>query len=371
VAERLFLHLGTPKSGTTFLQSVWWANRGGLLAQGLLLPGAGVREHYWASCAVRGPQQLRHIPPEGIGAWERVLDAAGSHDGDVLISHELFSPAPDDRVDPAMERLAAVADEVHLLLTARDLVRQIPAEWQQRTKHGRSQTYADFLGMIQRDESVNFWRVQDVAGVLDRWGQGLPPGRVHLVVQPPPGGPRSFLWDRTCEVLGVDGTGMAERATRSNESLGLVQVETLRRLAAELDEGEGLPKSTQRLLKDFVAETILRDQEGEKIVVPPEAYPWVVERAAEMVEQLGTRGYHVVGDLAHLVPSPEPVPGRSPSEVDDSEISASALGALAEFVRHEEARRRRERQAVAASRVTRVRRRLGRVRRAVRRRVGR
>ena len=133
MARRLFLHVGTPKSGTTFLQSVWWANRAPLLDQGLLLPGGGVHEHYWASCAVRGPQQLKNVPAAGrrcLGAHSRrVREFAG----DVLISHELFSPAGADRAADALRRLDQVADEVHVVLTARDLLRQIPAEWQQRT----------------------------------------------------------------------------------------------------------------------------------------------------------------------------------------------------------------------------------------------
>ena len=371
MAGRVFLHVGTPKSGTTFLQSVWWANREPLLEQGLLLPGWGVNHHYWASCVVRGGRQLDNIPETGRTAWEELLAEVAAHDGDALISHELFSPAPPERSVAALRRLEEVAAEVHVVLTARDLVRQIPAEWQQRTKHGRSQTYADFLDEIRTDESSNFWRVQDVAKVLHRWGTGIPPERVHLVVLPPPGGPKSFLWDRLCELTGVDGTGMAERATRSNESLGLVEVETLRRLAGTMQE-DGLPKSTRRLLKDFVAEQILRTAAPEKIVVPADAYPWVVERAERMVKEIDGQGYDVVGDLTGLVPSAEPVPGRPPADVTDREVADAAVAALARFVRHEEqGRRRRRRNAQPASLPSRVRRALGRRWADVRARAGR
>ena len=371
MARRLFLHVGTPKSGTTFLQSVWWANRAPLLDQGLLLPGDGVHEHYWASCAVRGPQQLKNIPAAGVGAWGRILDAAGEFAGDVLISHELFSPAGADRAADALRRLDQVADEVHVVLTARDLLRQIPAEWQQRTKHGRRQTLDEFLAMIQTDESVNFWRVQDVAGVLGRWSQGIPDDRVHLVVLPPPGGPRSFLWDRTCAVLGVDGAGMAERAPRANESLGLAEIETFRRMNLELAE-TGIAKSTERLLKDFVAEQIFRSSDPEKIVVPEELHPWVSSRAQAMVDELQTHGYDVVGELTDLLPVAAPVAGRRAADVSDSEVAQAAVRALARFVGHEE--RSRRAQAVARRRAqerdaARLRSRLGLLRRRIVRRV--
>jgi len=39
VAERVFLHVGAPKSGTTFLQTVMWENREGLAERGVLIPG--------------------------------------------------------------------------------------------------------------------------------------------------------------------------------------------------------------------------------------------------------------------------------------------------------------------------------------------
>ncbi len=39
MANRIFLHIGAPKSGTTYLQTVLWANRENLRRQGLLMPG--------------------------------------------------------------------------------------------------------------------------------------------------------------------------------------------------------------------------------------------------------------------------------------------------------------------------------------------
>lgn len=341
MASRVFLHVGTPKSGTTFLQSVWWANKDALAAQGLLLPGKGVNTHYWASCVVRGGAQLEHLPPAGPGAWRRMLARVGEWEGDALISHELFSAADPAASAQALRDLEGVAQEVHVLLTARDLVRQVPAEWQQRTKHGRSQTLDEFIEKIRTDPSMNFWRVQDVAGVLDRWTQGIPADRVHLIVLPPPGGPSSFLWDEVCRLTGIDGTGMSERADRRNESLGLAEAETMRRLSGLLNE-DGLSKSTERMLKSWFAEKILRASDPEKIALPATAYPWIRERSEQLVAELSERGYDVVGDLAHLIPEAPPA-SRGFEELGEDEVAAVAIRALARFVEHEEAARERER----------------------------
>ncbi len=340
MAERVFLHVGTPKSGTTFLQAVWWANRDALREQGLLLPGPSVQEHFHASCVVRGNRRLLStIPPAGRGAWDRVLEASAAWDHDVLISHELFSPAAPERAAAALEQLRATAAEVHVLLTARDLARQLPAEWQQRTKHGRAQGFRDFLTSVQDGSASTFWQVQDVPAVLDRWGAGVAPQHQHLVVLPGPGGPRTWLWDAVCGLTGVDGTGMSAPDTSGNESLGLVQAETMRRVSRRLGE-DGLDKSTERLLKGFFAEEVLRSPQPERIVLPADVWPWARERAARTVSVLAARDLDVVGDLADLVPAPDPVPGRQPEDLGEDEVAGAAVEALARFVRHEHDRRR-------------------------------
>ena len=349
MATRVFIHVGTPKSGTTFLQSVWWANKPGLRDQGLLLPGRGINSHYWASCVVRGGHQLDHLPPAGLEAWTRLLRRTADFEGDALISHELFSAAEPDHVAGALRDLEGVADQVHVMLTARDLVRQIPAEWQQRTKHGHSQRLDEFIERIRDDPSMNFWRVQDVPAILDRWSVGIPADRVHLIVLPPPGGSSSTLWTQVCEVTGVDGTGMDQRASRRNESLGLAEAEVMRRVSGELNQG-GLAKSTERLLKNWFAENMLRSTDPEKIVLPPAAYPWVLERVARMVDEIAQRDHHVVGDLSDLVPRAEPTPGRDLAQLAEEEVSAVAIRALARFVEHEEETRQEARAAAARER---------------------
>ena len=53
MAQRVFLHVGLPKTGTTYVQTVLWRNRAALAEQGLVYPGPRRREHMWASMVVR------------------------------------------------------------------------------------------------------------------------------------------------------------------------------------------------------------------------------------------------------------------------------------------------------------------------------
>ena len=49
MARRVYLHIGLPKTGTTYLQTLMWNNREVLAGQGVLLPGDSRRQHLWAS----------------------------------------------------------------------------------------------------------------------------------------------------------------------------------------------------------------------------------------------------------------------------------------------------------------------------------
>ena len=195
MARRVFLHCGTAKSGTTFLQDLWWRHRGELRQRGLLLPGTALRDHFHAAALVKGMDVIvEDLAPAEREVWRRLVEETRHWSGDVLISHEHFSDSSAEAAAAALADLAGAADEVHLVVTVRDLGRVLPSAWQQRVKQGARQPYGKFLGTVRRGrDDQKFWRYQDVPGILERWAAGLPPQRVHLVVVPPPGAPRDEL----------------------------------------------------------------------------------------------------------------------------------------------------------------------------------
>jgi hypothetical protein len=58
VPSRVYLHIGEPKTGTTFVQEAMWANRARLAAQGVVLPGYSHRDHSRASRDLREAVRL-------------------------------------------------------------------------------------------------------------------------------------------------------------------------------------------------------------------------------------------------------------------------------------------------------------------------
>ena len=148
---------------------------------------------------------------EAVGAWDRLAAEVREWQGTAIISHEILGTASRVQVARALESLGSPDTEVHLVFSARDLVRQIPAEWQENVKHRRTKTYTRFLENLRDPERSAevaqwFWGVQEVPDVLDRWGESLPRERVHLVTVPPPGSSPTLLWERFAGLFGIDPT---------------------------------------------------------------------------------------------------------------------------------------------------------------------
>lgn len=299
----IFLHVGSPKTGTTFLQNVLWKQRDLALEQGLLLPQERFHDHYLASLDVRELAGRGHHPPRAVGMWDRVVEEAGRTRADVLVSHELFAAATAEQARRAVESLSD-AGEVHVVLTVRDLVRQITAEWQEHVKHRSAVTLEEFVASLRSDtdRSSWFWQVQDFASVVDRWRGDLPAERVHVVTVPPAGSSPGLLWDRFAGLLGLDPASFDTDSSRSNTSLGAEQAELLRRVNAGLGKRLPLPGPYPAVAKELLAHRLLAGRAGGPLRLTPEDVSFAVDESAAQAARLEAAGVHVVGDLSEIVP---------------------------------------------------------------------
>ena len=333
MARRVFLHCGTAKSGTTFLQDLWWRHRDALRERGLLLPGTALRDHFHAAALVKGMDVIvDELEASEREVWRRLVDETREWSGDVLISHEHFSDSSAEAAAAALIDLASAADEVHVVVTVRDLGRVLPSAWQQRVKQGARQPYAKFLATVRRGrDDQKFWRYQDVPGILDRWAAGLPPERVHLVVVPPSGAPRDELWLRTAAVFGVDVDGLDTAPRLPNDSLSIVEAELLRRVNTVVPRERRSVALTRLTKGSFARDLLAGSAPQESFVLPATHAGWVRERSETMVAALRGRSYDVVGDLDDLLPA-DPRSGRTPDQATDGELLAVATTVVARMI---------------------------------------
>jgi hypothetical protein len=329
VSKRILLHVGSPKTGTTFLQQVLWSQRDLAREQGLLLPLASFNDHYLATLDVRELGGRPSTPRRAHGIWQRFVEESLAWDGDVLISHELFAPATEEQATAAVEAFGPDA-EVHIVLTARDLVRQIPAEWQEHVKHRATDSYADFVARLRKQNPRTwFWQVQDFADVLRRWSAVVPADRVHLVTVPPAGAGPEVLWGRFAGLLGIDPEPFELGGSRANTSLGYEQAELLRRVNAELGDRLPLPGPYPVDVKDVFAQTVLVKQAGTKIALPAEDVAFALDSSRRITDEIAAMGVDVVGDLGELVPDVDPsslgaAPEAGPDRLLDESVAALA-----------------------------------------------
>lgn len=330
MSQRIFLHVGNPKTGTTFLQRILWSHRDALRDQGVLLPGHGFADHFRACIDVREAAGRVRDPRAVSGAWQRLVDEMAAWDGDSVVSHELFAPATAEQARRAIDRLAGA--EVHVVVTARDLLRQIPAEWQEHLKHRSTLTFAEFVDAVRHEGPAAkwFWRVQDVPAVLDRWGASLPRDRVHLITVPPAGAGVDQLWKRFIALVGVDDTGFDLSAGRSNSSVRAEQAELLRRLNTALGDRLPVRGGYSEMVKSLLAHELLADRPGTRFGLVGEGRDFAAQRSKEMVTAVERLDVDVIGDLQELLPDVSAeVPVSGDAEVSAESVLEESVEALA------------------------------------------
>jgi hypothetical protein len=333
MTKRVLLHVGTPKTGTSYLQDVLFRNRRTLMDAGILYPADRFDAHFLAAL------DLMRLPWGGLeteahDAWDRMATEVRAWRGTAIISHEILATASRAQVARALSSLGHPDTELHVVLSVRDLVRQIPAEWQENVKHRRDFSFEKFLATIRDPERQGpvaawFWGVQEIPDILNRWAADLPPERVHLVTVPAPGGPPDVLWERFCEAFGLTGLDLdREGGDRTNPSLGAPETALVRRI--NLKANPAVPPARYRpLVRELLAhQTLSRRTGSPRLTLPPDVHPWAQKVAGTWIDEIKSRGYAVIGDLGDLVGPEATHPYADPDHPEESQVADAAVDAI-------------------------------------------
>jgi hypothetical protein len=330
---KVFLHIGEPKCGTTYLQDVLFACRDELAARGITIPGVDISDHYRAAQDVLEAEQDPE-DPGGVwaGSWEALAKVARLEKGTSIITHELICGANAAQAARAIEALGGA--EVHVIVTARDLAGLLPAEWQETVKHKNARTWEQWLGDVidappgrRRLRARWFWSAHSTVATLERWSKLVGPERVHLVTVPPSSAPPDLLWRRFASVIGVGDVKLTLDDVRSNQSLGIAEVEMLRRLNERIEDVALWYYA--RNVKAKVAHGLLAERgRSEKLQIPEDRQEWVRRRSAQRNRLIKAMGVDVVGDLRELAAPRKFATSRQPSDITDGEVLDVALDLL-------------------------------------------
>lgn len=320
MAQRVYLHIGAPKTGSTYVQNVLWKNHGTLRRAGILLPGS-VAAHDQAMT------DLRAVPWRESGAtwtWDKLAELTARWPGDVIISNEGLAGATAEQAARAVRSLQPA--EVHVVVASRDLWRTFPSMWQQSIRARNVWSFEAFLRAVEQGRSETFWDSHTANRPLRRWGDLVPAGRRHLITVPPPGAPHDLLWQRFAGVFGIPG-GLCDLdgAATSNTSLGAAEIELLRRVNQALGERYPHRAPYQKVVQRHLVNAVLKNSANDThFGVGLDRAGWVLDLAEEQIKELRDYPCQIVGDLDELRPTGMKET-TTPDSLDDSRLLRTAI----------------------------------------------
>ncbi|WP_340537545.1 hypothetical protein [Nocardioides sp. GXZ039] len=351
--QRLYLHIGMQKTGTSYLQDAMLRSRERLADAGVDLVPPTKRECFELMVVVRDRYEARRDPASDqaiLDRFTRELDQATG--GRAVFSQESLAGAGPAQITRLLELCGD--REVHVVVTARDLARQLSSSWQQELKAGSTVDLPSYLRQLRRAQRAGRgghpWIHLDPPQVLARWAEALPADRLHLVTVPPSGSPTTVLLERFAHTIGFDPDLLEPEDSPSNSSLGVVQAEVLRRV------NERLPEEVHRryiyadVVKRGFSAGVLVKQQPRRIRVPTRLRPWCEEVSEAQIVALGASGYQIRGRLDDLR-CPDSAFTDEDLAVSEEEIAEATLAAVSTMLTQrgtELAKRRSGRIEVAA-----------------------
>ena len=122
MSRAVYLHIGAPKTGTTYVQDRLELNARSLARHDVHLPTRPLVSpglfHFRAALDLLG-QDWGGPPGHAEGGWDAMVRRARRSQGSVIISHEILATATAGQVAQALDDLAD--REVHVVYSARDL----------------------------------------------------------------------------------------------------------------------------------------------------------------------------------------------------------------------------------------------------------
>lgn len=326
------LHIGAMKSGTSTVQHQLLCHPEVLAEQGFCFPGTRWRHQILGVLDVLDQTRDGQVVPGSEGAWQRLLDELAAHDGTGVISMEFLGPTPPEYIEKVVQSLRPA--DVRVVMTARDLGRNVPAMWQEGLKNRATWTWPEYLRDIASTEKPRqgharrFWRQMNYPFIAEKWLQAVGRERFTLVTVPHPGAGSAVLWERFCSVVGLEPHAFAP-VEPQNVSLSAASAQVLRAL------NEALPPELplahyQRVVKHQLAKRGMPGPSGpeDRIGFSGE---WVDQRAARQIARLQALDIEVVGDLEELRPVAQT--GIDPTTCPTGDVLAAAMESLSFLVK--------------------------------------
>lgn len=334
---KIVLHIGTMKSGTTYLQHGLLSQLSQLAENGWLYPmqfapARGAINHERAIYGLVG----NHIPwvdsataQRMAPQWQKLITEISTTNSNVLLSAEAVAVMMEDGIEKLLSALPV--RDIEVVLTARDLARVLPSSWQQSVRNGRPYGYEEYFDRIKRakelpiNESVgsNFWRSYQLSDVVLRWQKFIPLANISIVTVPTKLSSDS-LWARFVNAvnLPLETSEPIFDDKKAHTSITWPEAEVLTQLNQKWAK-QGKPKKAQDQLRRRIVQEGFqhRANRGQAIALTA---PWLSlaqQWAAQDVEQLLQIGVRIQGNINELLTAAELAPAQPCTAAEIAEAS--------------------------------------------------
>lgn len=221
--KKLHLHIGSPKTGTTYIQNIFHANRDELKNQEFLYPGSEVNHHKFffstGSEEKDWPRQFngidRHRLEQNVNTYFSVLERdfrSGYHEQ--VISTEYLFISDQNYIQNVIEYLEQFFSEIQIYIFVRDPVDYYRSIQQQILKARSYVTSPDQFRIEFKD-------------IIKAWSQYCHVHVIEYITQ-------NDSCEVFCEKIGVDFGSLAQNSQRSNQSLSIEQMALLEKIQRNL-----------------------------------------------------------------------------------------------------------------------------------------
>lgn len=307
-AQRLIIHAGFHKSGTTAVQESLYAQREALLEQGVNYLNIRKKAHHSLAFALTErtwgwKRRGGKIIPNSV--WAKAARRINrSKAQTVLLSSEFFSELSKEKI----EKLANSVRhrEIEVIFTIRPLAKLLASSYQQYLKYGTKSDYSTWLHSVLDEVGISkvnptFWLRHLHGKVVANWVEVFGAAKVSVVVvdESRP----EFLFNSMNQIIGLQKGTLVSQQRGSNRSLSLEELSVL------LEINKLLPKERDWLeYLTFVRNGFVREltdnipvQQGHSRLLTPK---WAIEKAngvaSHSKKEIISSGARVFGDIETL-----------------------------------------------------------------------
>ncbi len=327
------IHIGPPKTGTTYLQGAFHGNREAVSAQGVHYAGP-TRQPVAAVQAIVGNASPSTGKVPSMRWWRHLVgEVRRAREPRVVISSEFLSEAKPDTIRTIVEDLGG--ERVHIVVTLRPLSRILSSQWQQFVQSGERRPFDDWLDAVFNDPSrlkPVFWRRHRHDQLVARWTEVVGPDNVTVVALDDQD--HDMVLRVFEQLLGLRVGTLAAEDDVSNRSMTLPEIEIVRAFNAQFFDA-GLSRPLHTTVMRFGAASYVKSHPAATGEPRLETPRWALERAGavgrEMVDAIVASGVRIVGDhenLTRLPPASTSGAAAAELHISPRTAAATAMGVV-------------------------------------------